>query len=484
MGRRDVGAAVALLLMVWAVYVPALRSGFYSDDYEWLGRMNPTLERSSYLFSVFYRDFNPVLHLSLLADWLVGGGGAVAYHAQSIVIHGLCAALLLLLCKARTGALGLAVVAAGLWALNVRVSETVIWPAARGHSLATLLVLAALLVLGRRERWSGPLALALFVLALLAKETALAAMALVPFFSPRPFKDRLLYGATAAIGGLFVAFNLVAKPDFHTSEAGLTVLALKVPFILLRPLGLGDYYDFGWPMFAAVLLAFVAAALALRRTMVLVGLCWVAVCTLPLIPLDKLSSRYLYMMSIGYSLALCGIAPWLGATLRTPSIRRTVAAAAIAGLALVAATDVLSIQREIGDYAVLARPYRACVEALGPELASVGHGETVVVLDVGPRDAFRRLGEEIAARGNMNKLIPYRAGAVDGLIALPDLLNTVRREPGWLGRAADPDDPGPRRFVVFDGSRAWTSYAPPVEGVPTERIFAAAWDRGDAYFRE
>jgi len=482
--RRDLRAAGALAAVVCAVYAPALAVGFYSDDYQWLGRMNPTLERPAFVFTVFYRDFNPLLHASFLVDWLVGGGSAVAFHAQSILVHGACAGLVLLLCKVRCGRLGLAAAAAALWALNVRISEVAIWPAARGHALATLCVLAALLAAGRRGRSSAPLALALLALGLLAKETALFPMLLVPLFSARPWRALRLYAGTAALALAFVAFNVVAKPDFHMSRAGASELALKVPFILLRPLGLGDWYDFTWPMFAVVVAVFVGGAFLLRRSTAIAGLLWVAVCSAPVIPLDKLSSRYLYMMSIGYALALCGIVPWLADKMSGAPARRIAAAGAALGSVVVLAANLVSIQREIADYGVLSRPYGACVDALAPHLAAVARGESLIVVDVGRRDAIAELNRSIAERGNMTKLIPYRERGAGGLIELPDLLNTVRRQPDLLGRAVDPDEPGPRRWVLYDGSRAWTPDAPPSDSIPAERRFAVRWDDAREYFRD
>jgi len=444
--------------------------------------MNPTLERPSYVFTVFYRDFNPLLHASFVVDWVIGGGSAVAFHAQSILIHGACAALLLLLCKVRSSHLGLAFAAALLWALNVRISEAAIWPAARGHSLATLCVLAALLAAGSRGRWAHPLAWCLFALGLLAKETALFPMVLVPFFSTRPWRDVRLYVSTAALAVAFVVFNVVAKPDFHTTRAGAAALALKTPFILLRPLGLGDYYSFTWALFGLVVLALVALGILLRRSSGLVGVLWVVVCTVPLIVLDKLSSRYLYMMSIGYALALCGIVPQVAELMRGAVARRVAQVAAGLLLVLVPVTNLFFIQREIEDYRVLSEPYAACVETLEPYLLAVPEGQDLVVIDVGPRDAIAELSRTITERGNVSKLIPYRERAIDGLIELPDLLNAVRREPGKLGRAIDARGARPDRWIVYDGSRAWPIEQPPPDSVPVDRRFAARWDDAAEYF--
>jgi hypothetical protein len=286
------------------------------------------------------------------------------------------------------------------------------------------------------------------------------------------------------VAGAFVAFNFLAKPDFHATSAGAQALALKAPFILLRPLGLGDYYDFSWPALAVVLALAGGSVVVLRRTIALPGLLWVVVCTAPLVALDKLSSRYLYLMSIGYALALCGIVPWLADRLRGGPARRLAGFASASGLVAVLAANLVFIQREIADYAVLARPYGACIEALAPHLSALGAGETVVVVDIGPHDAIPVLARAIAERGNMNKLIPYRARGIDGLIELPDLVNTVRREPGLLGREVGlPPAGGGLRFVVYDGTRAASAGGLP-EGTPPDRVHAVRLEDPALYFRD
>jgi len=482
--RRDLLLALTMAAAATAVYWPALGSGFYSDDYQWLGRMSPTLERPDYLFTVFYRDFNPVLHASFLLDWMIGGARGEVWHAQSIVIHGLCAALLFLLCRGRRAGPAVAAAATLVWAWNVRISEAVIWPAARGHSLATLFGLAGLVALTSSLPRRRVLAVALFAVGLLAKETALFPMLLAPLFLPDWRREKGLLATLGGIAVAFVAFNVLAKESFHASDAGVAELILKVPFLLLRPLGLGDVYGFGWPGLLGVAALFGAAAWLLRRGTGLTGLLWIGACTLPLVPLEKLSSRYLYMPAVGYALLFCGAAAWLASRLRESGPRRLAAGGAATLLALVWTANVVDIQREIADYGVLGRPYRECVEALRQPLRSLAPGETAVLVDLGPRDAISTLHHEIRERGNMRKLIPYRQGAVDGLIELTDLLNLVRdRTPGLLGSATDPTDaPGPRRWFVYDG-RAVSEIEQSAGGaIPDELISAATWTEARRYF--
>ena len=149
---------------------------------------------------------------------------------------------------------------------------------------------------------------------------------------------------------------------------------------------------------------------------------------------------------------------------------------------MVLVTNVVFIQREIADYGELSRPYAACVAALAPHLADLGAGETVIVADVGPRDAIAVLAGTMSERHNMNKLIPYRKNGIDGLIELPDLVNTVRRERGRLGRRIDVPASGARRFVAYDGERAWLAPEPAHGTIPDERLFAVRFDDAARYF--
>ena len=471
--RDDLLLTGALGSLVILVYGPALGAGYYSDDFQWLGRMAPTLENPVYIFSVFYRDFNPLLHASFLLDYVMGRGRPEIFHATSLAVHAVCTMLLYHLCRRFTHRIWVAGAAALTWALNVRLSEAVIWPAARGHSLASLFVLAAVLCLGSdapRRRWLAP---PLFLLALLSKETALFPMLLAPLFAREPRRSRGLLGAIYLMAGAFVAFNLAIKPDLHLSQDGPAALLLKIPFILLRPLGLGGLYDFSYPMLALVLASFAALALVLRHPGVRVGSLWIAVCLVPIVPLGQLSSRYLYLLSMGYALALCGVCESVASRLPSAGGRRAVQALAPAGMAILVAANVLFISREIEDYDLLARPYEACIQALSEEARSAPAGTTFIVIDMSDRHAVPALNELIAERGGMIKLIPYRPRGVGGLIELPDILNIVAARSGVMAIEADPVPARDARVVVYDGWRARRAWALPEQPLPRERVLAA-----------
>ena len=474
---------MALGSLVLLAYGAALGAGYYSDDFQWLARMAPTLERPLYVFSIFYRDFNPLLHASFLLDYLAGGGAAAVFHATSLLVHAINTILLYFLCRRHTAQAWMAAAAALTWGLNARLSEAVIWPAARGHSLATLFVLAALLCLGSeapRRRW---LSTPLFLLALLSKEVAFFPMLLAPLFTRDRRRSRWILGTLGLMAAAFVAFNMAFKPDLRLSQDGAATLALKIPFILLRPLGLGDVYDFSWPMMALVSLAFAGGAVLLRRTAGSIGLLWLLVCLVPIVPLAQLSSRYLYLLSIGYALAMCGAWDALTPLLESPATRRAVSALAVTGLTLLAATGVLHIAREIEDYDLLSRPYQVCLDALRDEARLTPPGVTLVVIDISDRRAVPELNRLIAERGGMTKLIPYRPLGVGGLIDLPDILNIVAAGGGMLATNAESGAAQNARVLVYDGRHVRPALAPPARALPSERVLAARLAPAQEFFK-
>jgi hypothetical protein len=471
---KDVMLAGGVIAVAGAVYVRALGLGFFSDDWQWLGRMNATLDRPLYVFTVFYRDFNPVLHATFVLDWIAGGGRAWSFHLQSIALHLVTTTLLFLVCRRLSGNAVVAAAAALVFAVNVRLSEVVLWPAARGHELATLFTLGAVLVAGSRWRWRGAYAALFFVLAILSKETALAMLLAFPFL----ISDwRRLRGALVAMGvsaAAFVVFKLVGTPVLDTTGAPLGEVVRKVPFLLLRPLGAGDWYPFTWPACLAVFALLAGAFWLARKSIALGGLAWVVAATLPIIPLQKVSSRYLYLPAAGWSIVLCGVVAWIVAKLPSATARRAAAIAGVSALALLAAGNALDVQREIDDYADLAAPYDALAAALAPSLAAVPAGGSVVVVDTGPRDTIARLAASLAERRTITKLIPSRSNAVEGLICLEDLLNVATpRRPGSIARSVALEETNDPRWIVWNGLTARTLPGAPQAATPPERTFAA-----------
>lgn len=481
-GRSTAALAAAAAGIAIAAYARATGAGFYSDDYQWLARMAPTIERPLFVFTIFYRDFNPLLHASFVVDFLLGGGSARIYHAASIAWHGVATALVVWLAADLSRRPWAAFAAGVVWGVGVRLSEAVIWPAARGHELAAVGSLAgALLVSSRVGRPVIAAALA-FGCGLLAKETAFFPMLVAPWFAEdrdRRRRAALVFGSMAAA---FVAFNLIAKPDFHTAGEGVWPALRKLPYVVLRPLGLGDLYDFSAPAFAIFVAAGLVVAVAVWRSPARLGLLWILLAAAPVLPLQKLSSRYLYLMSIGFPLAACGALAHPALERLTPAFRRVAAGLLLTGAAGLAAANAILVQREIDDYRILGEPYANCFEALRPAAMTMRLGETLVVVETVPRGAIADLARRLDERGTIRKLVPERDAGVGGLIELADVVNAARPPgTGAYAVAVDPAEPGPRTILLWDGREATPAveFPSPVPG----RVTAARLVPAATYYR-
>ena len=210
-----VAVAVALVLVLVALaYRPALHGTFVWDDHI-LAEADAAfrhVELRRLLTQGFWPDnalgdqrapyFRPLVLLSLRFDVALGGT-PVEFHFTNVFLH-LVACALVAFTAVRLGARGgSAVVAALLWGLAPRLTESVAWISGRTDVLAGVLGLAALALSPDasaapslpRSRWvlgGRSLAAGLCLLgALLAKEVAIAfAAALVVAALSRPGRDR------------------------------------------------------------------------------------------------------------------------------------------------------------------------------------------------------------------------------------------------------------------------------------------------------
>jgi len=360
--RHAAPAAVAAAAIAIAVFQGALAYGFSQDDFLGLGRALGLAPR----LTGWWR---PLSH-QWFYDALVATAGlhARSFHAVSLAIHALAAALLGAL-LARRFAAPAALAGAAFFAAHAALYTAVYWIAANGDLLATLLALAATACffgVPPRLRW---LALPCFALSLLAKESTLSlpfAIAALAAWGPPPRRP------VRALGRDPVWLGLVAL-----SVAGLAAFALRDPFAAraaadanlayaLAPAalgrnlltyggwtantwlptvaGFGDAVDprvFGWARWLAVTILAGAFVPALRARGWIA--CWAgfALMLLPVLPLANHTYHYYLAPALPFAAAALAAAldaafnaarsrPAFDATRARPAIGWVVAAA-IAG---------------------------------------------------------------------------------------------------------------------------------------------------------
>ncbi len=202
---------------------------------------------------VYYR---PVVVLSYLLDvGLYGRESTVGPHLSNVFYHVIATFFIWILARRfflhlPNGAAG-AVVAASIFAVHPIHTESVNWIAGRGDMLATVFLLPSMTLTlvwrDRREVWALTLAVVLYLLALLSKELAVAALVLVPatlFLVPR--RDHPYDRGTGELvtGSMPTVFGNNA---FFWAVTGIAYLGATFLYFILRRAAATSVYD-GWPV--------------------------------------------------------------------------------------------------------------------------------------------------------------------------------------------------------------------------------------------
>jgi tetratricopeptide (TPR) repeat protein len=355
-------------LAALALYARTLGYTFVWDDLDLIVR-NAALQGPTWAHTLV-QDFwastgggtgmwRPLVTLSYRMDGVLSGWRPWAFHLVNLLAHAAATALLARLALAR-GASRAAALAAGLvYASAPAMSESVAWIAGRTDAFAALLTLAALvLARAHRERGARSLAagsLACTALALISKESALVLPLLIAADAidgtePRA-AARVAWRAAWPTLAVVVVWALLhravvtgsSRPPDPGAAAGMAALvwahlAWLAPWAPHSPLldlwrsPATAIAALAWAGLAAVVV--LGAWLARRRVALLLPL---ALLILPLAPVAaaalleagvRFAERSLALPVAGMALGFAGLASLV------PAPRRTLAAAAIAGWAM------------------------------------------------------------------------------------------------------------------------------------------------------
>ena len=213
--------AIALVILTFLAYLPALRCGYVWDD-DFYVTKNPLLTAPDGLERIWFSAHNqsqyfPLVYTTLRFEHTLWGLHPVGYHFVNILFHALNA--LLVWVVLRRLALPGSWLAAAIWAVHPVNVESVAWITELKNTQSTLFYLLALLAwmkyadreTGRPWRFYG-LALVLQALALFSKTTACtlpAALLLVLWLRKEPIGWRRLV-QVAPFLALGVAMGLIS----------------------------------------------------------------------------------------------------------------------------------------------------------------------------------------------------------------------------------------------------------------------------------
>jgi hypothetical protein len=241
------------VLAAAVLYLPALSIGFLSDDFV-LARL---AARNDFLGTSweFLRPL-PVLCFKL------AGAHPVALHAAIVVLHGVNAALVTVLATTAGQSAATPVVAGALFLTFPGHPEAVVWCSGLQDVLMTTGVLTAV-VLANASR--EQLALPALAGALLSKETAVAAPALLWLFNPRRWRVALCGVGVVVVYAVWRLIALPPAPGYTSAPSSYKLKELLVrPFAALTvPVRTSMVTEWPWlgtALVCALLVLFLRAA--------------------------------------------------------------------------------------------------------------------------------------------------------------------------------------------------------------------------------
>jgi tetratricopeptide (TPR) repeat protein len=230
--------AALLFASVFAAYLPALQGGRLLDDHLHITR--PDLQSVAGLGRIWFevgttQQYYPVVHTAFWLEHRLWGDAVAGYHLANILQHALAAGLVVVLLR-RLRLPG-AWLAAFLFALHPVCVESVAWIAEQKNTLSTLLALGAAIAYldfdERRDRRRYWLALALFVLALLAKTAVVTLPAALLV---------IVWWRRARLGW---ARDLAPLLPWFAAGGAVSLLTFSVEHALLA--GVGATFALSWP---------------------------------------------------------------------------------------------------------------------------------------------------------------------------------------------------------------------------------------------
>lgn len=345
--ERPIAVAVIVAVVTAIVFLPALGNGFVRyDDQGYVTENRVVLDGLSaeavrWSFTTLsMSNWHPLTWLSYLVDSSLFGIEPMGFHATNVILHALCAALVVLVASSLTGDVLIGAAVALLFALHPLRVESVAWISERKDVLSGVFFLLTILwyvkaVRASSRRWHA-LALASFALGLMAKSMLVTVPALLLVIDvcflhrrdvARALLEKLPYVALAAIvAALTVVAQSGAIVDVAAhgpaARAGNAVVSLARYLAKTAwPVDLSVAYRVppdGWPaltvvasaaLIAALTVAFVLIAWRTRDARTLGGWLWFLGMLVPVLGLVQvggaaMADRYTYLPHVGLLLAV------------------------------------------------------------------------------------------------------------------------------------------------------------------------------------
>lgn len=303
---KRTAAVVLFALAALAVlpYLPVLSQPFISDDYLqiWLGRKyGPVSGWEALASDALYRARAVSLVMTYWTERLFGFT-PLPFYVSSILLHIVNSWLVFWLGRRLGLGRRAAIAAAAFFALYEGHQEAVMWYAALPELTVFAFVVLSLLLWvrfedsGRRVAWLAA-SLAAFVLAMLSKESAVAAVALLPLVARERRRMLAWVLPYAILAAAYTVATFAAQSSHQHFHDG--TFSLSAPVLLTLANSFWRLFWF-WGLLALVVLAVWRAWAPWR--VVLLSAAWIVITLLPysfLTYMTRVPSRHTYLASAG-----------------------------------------------------------------------------------------------------------------------------------------------------------------------------------------
>lgn len=248
--------AVYLLLFVLCLvtYHGISDNYLFNDDFSWMSRARYDMTPSNIFTFRVVNFFRPLINVTFYVFEHLAPGNLRLQYTFDLVLHFICSVLVLHLFTRILGDRRQAIVGAVLFAVSSIHTGAVFWISARTTLLSTALLLGAILALisGKgRGRLTVISSTALFVLSLLAKETAIAGLPILLFIFILYRKD---WKNTGALRISLISWSIVSASYLITRKlviGGFTQHNWGPGIHMLRNTAGGFLYQlWPWPFFS------------------------------------------------------------------------------------------------------------------------------------------------------------------------------------------------------------------------------------------
>ena len=333
----------ALFLLGFFAYAASIQGPFVWDD-PILVSNNAYIKDISHAGKVFTLDveagaggatrfYRPLLTLSFMADYALGGLRPAGYHVTNILLHVLAAWAVFWFLRTLLSDFRLAFLAAALFVVHPVHTEAVSYISGRSDPMVLAFLLCAFVFYLKSLRRPAPLTLlglgAAYACALLSRESGLILPILILVYHGI-FREKVRPGPLLLLVAVTAAYLLVRASVFRDAPAGpvpllfaerwpgVFVAVVNYLRLLLWPFGL--HMEYGMPVFSATDPKVFLGAGLLAGLLILVwrqrqgdravafGVAWFLVGLAPvlnILPLNAyMAEHWLYLPSVGFFLVL------------------------------------------------------------------------------------------------------------------------------------------------------------------------------------